>query len=1419
MNAPTPRPLLRACTPNTYRALLSLAIATALATSALAQPHQVGFKMGVDGLGNLQNTSTNGALLPTDIAGPTSPTYYAQSNWNVLGRYGNNSTNIYAITNADQSITIVATTNAFSIFDSAGDDTHLTIHWDATGNYSQQGGGTPVAQASPDGNLMNGFCDSGGNANLPLTNASSIFGQSGNNKPLVYIGGLQAWLATESSSAYDVLIYADGDTTAGRTGEYWIQSATNGPSTGPTTNLWFGADLTTHAFICDRANFVTTFSYVQEPLASVASWVSSVPGFGGGDAGWGSVLGGIPGNFLVFPGLTNDSFVIRTEEFRAAGGTLRSPINAIQIVPRTTAPPPPELASLADCQVYAGGTAVFRALAGGAAPLTYYWQKGGSPLTDSGNVSGSSTANLTISGVSIADQASYTVIVSNINGTATASAPLTLISYTANSFAEEVATNHAYAYWRFNESADPSTNYTVAHDSMGRFNGVYGLAAQNGFSSIVGPEPSSFPGFESGNTALQTYSNSINSWVIAPPLRLNTNTVTMCAWVFPTAYYEPPNCGVIFTRTTNNDVCGINYYGTTIPNSLGYTWNGASATFNFQSFLTIPSNIWSFIGLEITPSNAVLWVYNTNGLFNATNNVTNAVCSFTGPTCIGVDPSSANTPQTRSFVGSIDEVAVFNYDLSAIEIYNLYKKSLHQSALPPLIVAEPPSLALYTGRTARFTVQASGDPFLTLTYQWQKDGGTGPTNLSNGGNISGANSATLVIANVGAADVANYYCVVANGAGSLTTEAANLAVVNPPTPLSAYEAALQALNPLDYWRFNEASGSVYAYDYWGGIIASNYNVTTAQLGPQPADFPGFESTNTAYSYDGTDSYTETSRLLLNNQPQFTDAGWFNMPAYQFLRTGLFGQDDAAEFGFHGLGPDGLAQLGIWTVNGGATYLNQTLINLNQWYFTAATGDGTNLNLYLFSTNGTGGYVVYQSSVSGSTTNYGSGTGTPYHIGGGGILDTSSNYFNGLIDEVAIWRRALSGGELASLFATSIGVSGLPPQVTAQPASKTLYVGRPFTLSVTVLGSSPLAYQWRTNGVALPNGGSVSGATSANLLISSVSNINVADYDCVITNSYGSITSSVASLNVIVPTPGGYESVAISLNPVAYYRLNETNDPSLGTAPANDYWGGNVGTYGLSASNGFQGILGPQPPEYIGFDANNYALASVSNNIATCVTNNFGTLNTNMATFTMWINPTLEPDSFCGLEINRSGNNPGGFGYTGGHLGYTWNNNNAATYNATWSSNLVPPLNQWSFVALVVTPTNAVVYMTDPANPNNLLSANTAVANSVEAKTGTWYIGADITGANRTFNGRIDEVAVFDYSLTPSQIALLNSVGYAGAPVSLKIQLMGGQTVLSWGHGTLLQAPSAFGPWTTNTATSPYTNTLPSGTTFYRTILR
>ena len=92
------------------------------------------------------------------------------------------------------------------------------------------------------------------------------------------------------------------------------------------------------------------------------------------------------------------------------------------------------------------------------------------------------------------------------------------------------------------------------------------------------------------------------------------------------------------------------------------------------------------------------------------------------------------------------------------------------------------------------------------------------------------------------------------------------------------------------------------------------------------------------------------------------------------------------------------------------------------------------------------------------------------------------------------------------------------------------------------------------------------------------------------------------------------------------------------------------------------------------------------------------------------------------------------------------------------------------------------------------------------------IGADSdNGIGRTFDGSIDEVAVFNYSFTPQQILnLYNSAFAPSAPsVTLTIQKVGNNVQLSWPQGTLLEATTVNGPYTTNNATSPY-NFAPTG---------
>ncbi len=84
-------------------------------------------------------------------------------------------------------------------------------------------------------------------------------------------------------------------------------------------------------------------------------------------------------------------------------------------------------------------------------------------------------------------------------------------------------------------------------------------------------------------------------------------------------------------------------------------------------------------------------------------------------------------------------------------------------------VSAPASLTINSGDNASFSVTAAGG---NLSYQWRKDG----NNLTDGGSIAGATSATLTITGAVAADAGSYDVVVSNVAGSVTSVAATLTI-------------------------------------------------------------------------------------------------------------------------------------------------------------------------------------------------------------------------------------------------------------------------------------------------------------------------------------------------------------------------------------------------------------------------------------------------------------------------------------------------------------------------------------------------------------------------------------------------------------------------------------------------------------------
>ncbi|MEI9960603.1 MAG: protease pro-enzyme activation domain-containing protein [Limisphaerales bacterium] len=95
---------------------------------------------------------------------------------------------------------------------------------------------------------------------------------------------------------------------------------------------------------------------------------------------------------------------------------------------------------------------------------------------------------------------------------------------------------------------------------------------------------------------------------------------------------------------------------------------------------------------------------------------------------------------------------------------------------------------------------------------------------------------------------------------------------------------------------------------------------------------------------------------------------------------------------------------------------------------------------------------------------------------------------------------------------------LPPSLAIEPTNLTVFAGSDAVFNAIATGSSPLAYHWLKNGTNLVNVGNISGASNNVLTIAATTTDNGGSYSLIVTNAYGSVTSSVVTLTVNLAVP-------------------------------------------------------------------------------------------------------------------------------------------------------------------------------------------------------------------------------------------------------------------------------------------------------------
>lgn len=500
----------------------------------------------------------------------------------------------------------------------------------------------------------------------------------------------------------------------------------------------------------------------------------------------------------------------------------------------------------------------------------------------------------------------------------------------------------------------------------------------------------------------------------------------------------------------------------------------------------------------------------------------------------------------------------------------------------------------------------SGSTPISYAYQWERCSGSCA-------NISGATSSSYTVQSADAGSTLLLSVTASNSAGSAsatssqtatvtsgavapsntvapsvsgTVEANQTLTASPGTwqgtaPISigyqwqtcpSYSSAVIADAPVAYWRLNDPSGTTATDSSGNGHNGTYSNVTLNATGALSSCDP----TNAAGGFNGSSSYVSNSTNVggFTLTTPFSVEAWFYTPSPGTEETLVANAYSTAGWNLR-LSPSGDAnhiRFALLTSGSAYRYVDSTAtVSASQWHHVVATYDGSNsptsgLKIYLDGTDVTGS-IVNAGTLSTITTS------NPVYLGRDNY--STPHYFNGSIDEVALFGSALSAARVQAHYQTGTAafadVSGATASTFTVPSGDGGDVLRAKITASNSAGSTP-AYSPVTAAVG-------AGAGPANTQLPSISG----------TPTVGeTLTASPGSWSGSAPFVYSYQwqdcssySATIAANsPVAYWRLD---DASGATSAADSSGHNSAATYNGSAGFGQAGALAGDADTAVGFD--------------------------------------------------------------------------------------------------------------------------------------------------------------------------------------------------------------------------------------------
>jgi hypothetical protein len=285
---------------------------------------------------------------------------------------------------------------------------------------------------------------------------------------------------------------------------------------------------------------------------------------------------------------------------------------------------------------------------------------------------------------------------------------------------------------------------------------------------------------------------------------------------------------------------------------------------------TINPGQWVHIVLEYggTGNSSFPWEIFINGYNDGTYIYGDAsLLNSSKPFIIGGRGTGQASVLSRYFIGSVDEVAFYNYNLAASQILADYNAAF--AGVPPTFTLQPKSQNAIAGDNVTLSVATAGAP--PITVQWKK----------NGASVPFQTNATLTISNVYYTTSSDVYSAVAtNAAGSAVSSNAVITVYPAPTFANLTNGLVLHL-PFD-GNYNDTSGhanngvpsgTTFSAGKIGADSLVYQTVTVTNLSPNSSNVTFVSST---YVDLGT-GYGTPGDLQFGASASFTISLWVKLP--------------------------------------------------------------------------------------------------------------------------------------------------------------------------------------------------------------------------------------------------------------------------------------------------------------------------------------------------------------------------------------------------------------------------------------------------------------------------------------------------------------------------------------------------------------